>query len=158
MSERKSTKILGNTDNILLSLGIDIGTDDRTKQLALRGRIAELDEEISAVAELLRPQRGAPRKEASIDVLRALRLLGLAEVLNEKGCETQSLASLVRIATEADDIIHKHEANYLRLFPNKDGRRVEFSVRNGLHELGIDLDLYRRNPAEFFVRCRSILA
>lgn len=154
MSEREPTTPRGTFDEILRSNGIDINTDDRTKQLALRGRIAELDEEISLKAEKVRPQRGAPQKVVSIDVRRALRVLGLAELLHENGCRPRSLLGLVRAANEADAIILEKEKTYIRLFPKKGGRRVENSVRTGLGELGVDLTLYRKNPTEFFVRCR----
>lgn len=154
MSERELSTPRDAFDEILRLNGIDINTDDRTKQLALRGLIAELDDKISVEAERLQVRRGAPRKAVTKSMQRAMRLLGLAEMLHEKGCGPLPLMELVRFAGAADAILVKEGCLTRALFPDNPCRTEEQSARLGLKELSIDMELYRKNPDEFFVQCR----
>lgn len=92
------------TDDFFRELGMTDATD-RAKELALRGYMAELDEKIAAHNAVQRRGRGAPKKKFSIDVVRADRVLGAAEMLRRNGFPPQTVRSLIDVAVQVESIL-----------------------------------------------------
>lgn len=158
MSKTDTQMIDFDFDKLLARGGIDPSANLETIRLALRGKIAELDEQIKALDEERRPKRGAPKRVISGDVRRTLRLMGLAQSLHELGFKPQPIVSLIRFAYQAEAILEKHGQLETRLFPHRGERTIEQSIWRGISSLGLDTDLYKINPDEFFVRCKVTLA
>jgi hypothetical protein len=139
-------------ENFFDGIGLDEVATDRVKQLALLGRLTEINAEIATLEEARRTKRGAPRKPINKDRVRASRILGMAEMAHRLGFPPQSTRSLIDLARQAED--HLAEGGHLATFDfrHADFTSIEKSVSRGLQAMQIDMEDYRSNPAEFFIR------
>ena len=132
------------TDDFFRELGMTNATD-RAKELVLRGYLAELDERIAAHTAAQRRGRGAPKKQFSIDLVRADRVLGVADMLSRKGIPTQTARSLIDVAVQVEDILASLGLTDTPCFRRCSLQTLEKSVGRGLAEVGVDLADYQNN-------------
>lgn len=126
----------GELDNFAI-LGVGLGASTRTKELVLKGLLAE---QMSLFKARAKRGRGRPRKKVpNIDRERAAAVLGADDLWRDKegkGAPTQKAA--IELAIQIDAILVKVGARNVPLFGGEmtTFARLQTSVSKGLRELG----------------------
>jgi hypothetical protein len=129
--------LLGGELAIFVILGLGLGASARTKELVLKGLLAE---QMSLFEARAKRGRGRPRKEVpNIDRERAAAVLGADDLWRDKkgeGAPTQKAA--IELAIQIDAILVKAGARNTPLFGGEmtTFARLQTSVSKGLRELG----------------------
>lgn len=122
----------------LAGIGLGLGASPEAKRLVLLGLFYEHTAEIDKKLTDLKPQKGAPKKEFSIDVKRAAAVLSADDFVKCKtgtGVATQKEA--IEVATQIDKILCDAGERDKPWFSSMTSMKsIQNSVSAGLSELG----------------------
>jgi hypothetical protein len=124
--------------NLFAEIGLGLGASLRSKELVLKGLLAEIYEQHLADAAGERRGRGRPIKETSIDIERAAAALAADDFGRDKtgkGCLNQQDA--INLAKEIEGILFESGHLQSRLFAKTTSEsRLTTSVSEGIGILG----------------------
>jgi hypothetical protein len=127
-----------NDSDPLAGMGLGLGASPEAKRLLLIGLFTERLTDIEKQLAKLKPERGRPKSETSIDVKRAAAVLGANDLWRETtGRDAPTQKAAIELAVEIDVLLCGRDESRKPIFGNMTSmKRWQDSVSNGLREMG----------------------
>jgi hypothetical protein len=142
----KPAGLLGGEPDVFAGLGLGLGASPEARRLVLLGLVSERMAEIDRRLAGLKPGRGRPTADVTIDMKRAAAVLAADDLWRDKtGKGLPSQKAAVHLAVQLEGVLEEVGKREECLFGNGDLARVkpeemkrwQTSVSKGLRELGL---------------------